>query len=200
MAYPVTVTVEPQLTHRDRLTTAFRLILVIPHAILVGPVYWGTHWGSSEGLLAAAAFVLAIVSWFTILIMGEHIGGIRQFTLFVLRWKTRVTAYLMLLTDPYPPFGDGPYPAAIAVDDPPLPRDRVSVALRLLLAIPHFFVLFFVGVAWILVTVFAWFAIVVTGEYPAAVCPFSVGAMRWFLRVEAYLLLLVDEYPPFSLD
>ena len=166
MPYPVTVTVEPQLTHRDRLTTAVRFLLVIPHAILVGPIYWGSRWGTTEGLLGAAAFVLAIVSWFTILISGEHITGIRQFTLFFLRWKTRVTAYLMLLTDPYPPFGDGPYPAAIEVIDPVVPRDRASVAVRLLLAIPHLIVLFFVGLAWILATVFAWFAIVFTGRVP----------------------------------
>lgn len=200
MPYPVTVTVEAQLTGRDRLTAGVRLILAIPHVILVGPVYWGWRWISTDGLLGAAAFVLAVVSWFTILANGEHLPGIRQFTLFFLRWKTRVAAYLMLLTDPYPPFGDGAYAASIEVQDPPLPRDRATVAVRLLLAIPHLIVLFFVGLAWILVTILAWFTIVITGEYPAALAPFSVGTMRWFLRVDAYLLLLVDEYPPFGLD
>ncbi|MGE5246475.1 MAG: DUF4389 domain-containing protein [Betaproteobacteria bacterium] len=200
MTYPVTVTVEPQLTSRDRLTTGLRPILAIPHAILVGPIYGGSDWGSSEGLLGTAAFLLAIVSWFTILIKGEHLAGIRQFTLYFLRWKTRFIAYLMLLVDPYPPFGDGPYPASIEVQDPALPRDKATVAVRLFLAIPHFIVLFFVCLAWLLVTIFAWFAILFTGEYPGALVPFSLGAMRWVLRVEAYLLLLVDEYPPFSLD
>ncbi len=46
----------------------------------------------------------------------------------------------------------------------------------------------------------AWFAIVFTGAYAAALSPFGVGAMRWLLRIEAYMLLVVDEYPPFSLD
>ncbi len=50
----------------------------------------------------------------------------------------------MLLEDAYPPFGDEPYPASVDVIDPAGPRDRVSVAFRLILAIPHFIVLAFV--------------------------------------------------------
>jgi hypothetical protein len=67
MPYPVVITVEPQLHGRNRLTTAFRPILAIPHAILVGPVYFSFRTGG-VGLLGAAAYVLAVVSWFTILI------------------------------------------------------------------------------------------------------------------------------------
>jgi hypothetical protein len=52
--------------------------------------------------------------------------------------------------------------------------------------------------AWLLTTIAAWFIILFTGAYPAGLYDFSVGALRWRLRVEAYLLLLVDEYPPFS--
>jgi hypothetical protein len=46
----------------------------------------------------------------------------------------------------------------------------------------------------------AWFAIVLTGAYPRSLYPFGVGVMRWALRVEAYLLLLVDDYPPFRIE
>jgi len=45
----------------------------------------------------------------------------------------------------------------------------------------------------------AWFAILFTGRYPTTLYDFGVGALRWNIRVEAYLLLLDDEYPPFSL-
>jgi hypothetical protein len=41
MAYPVLVSLEPSLTNRNRLTTAFRLILAIPHLILVGAIGFG---------------------------------------------------------------------------------------------------------------------------------------------------------------
>ena len=208
MAYPVSVTVERAIANRNRLTTAFRLILAIPHLILVGGVGIGiashrdsgTTIGGEGGLLGAVAFFLAIVSWFTIVIGGIHIAGIRQFTAFYLRWRVRALAYFMLLLDPYPPFGDAPYPASMEIVDPTGPRDRLTVAVRLLLAIPHFIVLVFIFVGWGIVTIIAWFAILFTGSYPEGFHNFSVGALRWLLRVEAYVLLMVDEYPPFSLE
>ena len=207
MSYPVSVNVEPSLTNRNRLTTAFRLILAIPHLILVGGVGMGfavrgdgtRTAGSEAGLLGAVATFLAIVSWFTIVFTGTHITGIRQFTAFYLRWRVRALAYLMLLEDPYPPFGDAPYPSSIEIVDPVGPRDRLTVGLRLLLAIPHIVVLWFVLLAWAFTTVVAWFVILFTGTYPRGLYEFGVGALRWRLRVESYLLLLVDEYPPFSL-
>jgi len=82
----------------------------------------------------------------------------------------------------------------------PTVRDRATIAVRLILAVPHLLVLFFLVLAWVLCTVVAWFAILFTGEYPASLYPFALGVMRWTLRVETYLLLLVDEYPPFTLD
>ena len=199
MPYPVTVVVTPQLTNRNRVTTFFRFFLGIPHLILVGALSWGNHVGGS-GLLGAAAAVMAVVSWFTILFSGQHLPGIRQFTMYYLRWRTHAIAYLALLQDAYPPFGDEVYPVTIEVVDPTGPRDAVSVGLRLLLVIPQAIVLFFVALAWLVTTIIAWFAILFTGQYPESLYGFSVGAMRWFLRVETYLLLMVDEYPPFSLE
>ena len=209
MAYPVNVAVQPQLTNRDRITTFFRFFLALPHLILVGGASVGLtlgsregnmgSWGGEGGLLGAVAYFLAIVSWFTIVLTGTHIVGIRQFTTFFMRWRVRALAYLMLLEDAYPPFGDAPYPAAIDIAEPAGPRDRVTVFFRLILAIPHFIVLIFVMLAWFITTVVAWFAILFTGTYPLGLYEFGVGALRWLLRVQAYLLLLVDDYPPFSL-
>ena len=207
MPYPVLVSVEPSLTNRNRLTTAFRLILAIPHLILVGGIGFGvassgdtrTTIGGEGGLLGAVAIFLAIVSWFTLVFAGRHIIGIRQFTSFYLRWRVRALAYFMLLEDAYPPFGDAPYPASIEVADPVNPRDRLTVGLRILLAIPHIIVLFFVLLAWCFTTIAAWFIILFTGTYPQGLYEFGVGALRWRLRVESYMLLMVDEYPPFSL-
>jgi hypothetical protein len=95
--YPVSVDVEPALVNRNRLTTAFRLILAIPHIILVGGIGFSlayregtaTKVGGEGGLLGAVAVFLAIVSWFTIVIAGTHIVGIRQFTSFYMRWRER---------------------------------------------------------------------------------------------------------------
>jgi hypothetical protein len=206
--YPVSVSVEPALAHRNRLTTAFRLILAIPHLILVGGVGFSvlpgnrgstTTIGGETGLLGAVVFFLAVISWFTIVFTGSHIGGIRQFTQFYMRWRVRALSYLMLLQDPYPPFGDALYPVSISITDAADARDRVTVAFRILLGIPHFIVLFFLILGWWVTTLVAWFAILLTGEYPAVLYSFGAGVLRWFMRVEAYMLLLVDDYPPFQL-
>ena len=197
--FPVSVECGVQVTGRNRLTTLLRPILAIPHAILVGPLYWSSRTGGA-GLIGAAAYVLSIVSWFLLLITGQQPKGIREFSEYYLRWRTRALAYMALFVDPYPPFGDGVYPATIAVVDPGASRDRASIAVRLILAIPHLIVLCVLLIAWFVVTVIAWFVILFTGSYPQSPLPFALGVMRWTLRVEAYLLLLVDEYPPFSLE
>ncbi len=208
MAYPVSLSIEPQLTNRNRLTTAFRIVLAIPHLILVGGVGLGlavsgggndkTSLTGETGLLGAVAWILGIVSWVTILIGGEHINAIRRFTRFYLRWRVRALAYLMLLTDAYPPFGEGPYPTTLTVIDPREPRSRVTVGFRIILGIPHFIVLMFLMFAWWVTAVVAWLLILITGAYPQGLYAFGVDAMQWLIRVEAYMLLLVDDYPPFS--
>ena len=210
MSYPVSVAVEPLIAPRNRMTTAFRLILAIPHLFLVGGIGFSMVFrtgrndivslGPETGLLGFVAGLLAIVSWFTILISLEHIPGIRQYTRFYLRWRVRALAYLMLLEDQYPPLGDAPYPASVTIVDPDRPRDRVTVGLRILLVIPHIFALAFLLTVWWITTVAAWFVILFTGRYPQAVYAFGVGTFQWLIRVEAYMLLLIDEYPPFSMD
>jgi hypothetical protein len=197
-SYPVRLIVPPSSAERNRLTVGFRPILAIPHIILIGPMVWSPR-GGSPGLLGAAAYFLAIVNWFSIVFTGNLVPGIRDFALFYLRWRARATAYQALLVDPYPPFTDADYPTAVEVDSPAGVRDRLSIGFRALLVIPHLVVLFFVLIAWCVISVVAWFAILFTGQYPASLYAFASGALQWLLRVEAYLLLLVDEYPPFDL-
>ena len=104
-SYPVTFDVERQLTDRNRLTTAFRIFLAIPHIILVGGAGFGIGGGwSSNGVLGTVAGVMAIIAWFAILITGKYPQGLYEFAVGVLRWDMRVEAYLLLMRDEYPPF------------------------------------------------------------------------------------------------
>jgi len=205
--------VQPALAGRNRLTTAFRLVLAIPHLLLVGgPVAvafsWGTrtdvvrnsNWAANGGLLGAVAMIAAFITWFAILFTGRYPDGLWDLVAFYLRWRARAMAYVSFLRDEYPPFGDGAYPVELMLHRPAPPRDRLTVAFRLVLAIPQLVVLWAVSVAWAIATVIAWFAILFSGRYPATLYDFSVGALRWNIRVEAYLLLLYDQYPPFSLS
>ena len=209
--YPVDVSVNEHLEGRNRLTTAFRPLLAIPHLLLVGgPIAFSTPWpriddsglhlSAGAGALGAVAAVCAIIAWFAIVFGAEYPAELWRLAVFYLRWRVRAVAYFALLRDEYPPFGDGDYPVSMAIAPPTTKRDRLSVAFRPILAIPHFIVLWVLGVAWAIATCVAWFSILITGAYPAPLYRFAVGVLRWGTRVEAYVLLLRDEYPPFSLE
>jgi hypothetical protein len=94
------------------------------------------------------------------------------------------------------------YPARLTVDYP----DKLSrgiLILRLLFGwlyagIPHGICLVFYGIAAFVVIIIAWFAVLFTGKYPRGMFDFVVGLYRWQMRVNAYLVFLTDEYPPFS--
>jgi hypothetical protein len=80
------------------------------------------------------------------------------------------------------------------------PQRRVTVVFRIILAIPQFVVLFFLGIAGFFVAVIGWFAALFTGRLPEFAHSYLSGLVRWEIRVNAYLFLLTDQYPPFSLD
>ena len=92
-----------------------------------------------------------------------------------------------------------PHPVDIAVEPATENRNRLTTAFRIILVIPQLFLVWLLGIGWGFASIVAWFAIPFTGRYPAGLYQFSVGVLRWTTRVEAYLLLLHDEYPPFSL-
>ena len=117
------------------------------------------------------------------------------------RFSARVSLYGALLDDRYPSTDeaqslrlDMPYP------DARTDLNRWLPLVKWLLAIPHYIVLVFLGIAAFVCIVFAWFAILFTGRYPRGLFEFVVGVGRWCTRVGAYAFLLVtDRYPPFSL-
>ena len=142
-SHPVGLSIEPALAERNQLTCAFRIILAIPHLVLVGgPVALALsfffpsdrmEWGGGGGVLGVVAMVAACISWFAIVFTGRMPQGLWKLNAFYLRWRVRAAAYVALLRDDYPPFGEGPYPAHIDLPPREVERDRWSVGFRILL-------------------------------------------------------------------
>ena len=193
----------------NRLTTFFRLVLVIPIAIVIGVLTAGgtsTAYDeagktvtTSSGGIASGLFLATLLM---ILFRKRYPRWWFDFAQELARFSTRVGAYVALLTDDYPSTVDHQR-VHLDLDYPDAEADlkRGLPLVKWFLAIPHFIVLFALSIAAFFVVVIAWFSILFTGRYPRALFDFVVGVARWWLRVDAYAFLLVtDRYPPFSLS
>jgi hypothetical protein len=183
-AFPVSYSV-PYPERLSRWKTALRPIMVLPHLTVLA-------------LLQQLAGLLGLVAWLCIVFTGEYDRTLWNLSAWVQRWAARVLAYVALLRDEYPPFGDKDYPAQLVI--PYLRRrSRAKAAFRAVLVVPQFVVIYALSTAWWAGIVIAWVAILITGKYPEGIWRLELGLSRWLLRVLAYALLLYDEYPPFSL-
>jgi hypothetical protein len=201
-SYPVQFDVDFPSRPLDRLSTAFRFIVAIPILILLtllsGEAFRdGNHERNSLVIGGAAVFLPLVLM---IVFRQKYPRWWFDWNLNLLRFSSRVMAYLALLDDRYPSTDedqavhlDFPYPDARQLN-------RWLPLVKWFLAIPHYFVLIFLGLAALIAIIAAWFAILVTGTYPRGLFDFVVGVLRWSTRVNGYAFALVtDKYPPFSL-
>jgi hypothetical protein len=181
LAYDVTYE-EP----RNRLTVAFRIILAIPHLIV------SQVWGY-------LAEVLAVVQWFIAVFTGKRNEGIWNLQQSWLGYASRVTGYTDLLYDEYPAFGTDPgnvpVRTSISFEED---ANRLTVGLRFLWIIPALIVAAVVGIGAAVLLLISWFAILFTGKMPRGMWDFILKVVRYTLQVQAYGLLMTDEYPKFG--
>jgi hypothetical protein len=97
----------------------------------------------------------------------------------------------------YPP--NPSYPVRLDIEYPDH-LSRLLIFVKWLLAIPHFIALFFLGIGAYIVLIVSWFAVIITGAYPEGMFNYMAGVLRWGARVQAYVFLMTDAYPPFSLE
>lgn len=184
-SYPARLDIEYPDSGLSRVKTLFRIVLVIPIAIVAELV----------------SGVLFLPTLLMILFRRKYPRWWFDWNLEVTRFTTRVWAYLGLMRDEYPST-DEEQAVHLDLDYPDAARDlnRWLPLVKWILAIPHYIVLAVLSVAAILSVVIAWFVILFTGRYPRGLFNFVLGVNRWSLRVSAYMwLLITDRYPPFSL-
>ena len=207
-AYPARLDVDHSAQY-DRVKTLFRIVLIIPIAIVYGVLTAGaTRTAYNEGGEAVTttsggiASGLFLATLLMILFRQRYPRWWFDFARELARFGARVGAYFALLTEKYPSTVEE-QDVHLELDYPDVERDlnRWLPLVKWLLAIPHYIVLLFLTVGAFFAVVFAWFAILFTGRYPQGLFDYVVGVGRWWLRVEAYAFLLVtDRYPPFSLS
>jgi hypothetical protein len=209
--YPVQLDVEYPDRALNRLSTFFRAFTLIPIAIVLGTVSGGEAftWTDTSGatdvtrtVVVGAGGIIVAGPLLMILFRQKYPRWWFDWNLELTRFSSRVTLYGALLDDRYPSTDE----AQSLRLDMPYPNARTDLnrwlpLVKWLLAIPHYIVLFFLGIAAFVCIVIAWFAILFTGRYPRGLFDFVVGVGRWCVRVGAYAFLLVtDRYPPFSLQ
>jgi hypothetical protein len=179
--YDVTYT-EP----RNRVTTFFRIILAIPHFIVVG--VW-----------AIAVWVVAVVHWFVILFTGKRNAGMFRFETQWLGYAARVTNYTSLMFDEYPKFGTDAsgVPMSFRLDYA-APASRLTNGLRFIWIIPAWIIGYLLLAAGEVITVAQWLIVVFTGKANDGIWGFTRRVHNYAIQLNAYALLLTDTYPKFD--
>ncbi len=158
-------------------------------------------------VLAVVGGVVAIISWFSIVFTGKLSEGLANTQSMVLRYNMRTMAFAGFLHEEFPPFdftatAAEPGGTPVSVDFTPAleDRNRLTVGLRFLWAIPAWIFLMIIFLVAEILWFIAFFAVLFTGSWPDGLRGFVVKALRLGVKVNAYGMLLTDEYPPFSLD
>jgi hypothetical protein len=183
---PLTLDVDYPDRSLNRLTSAFRIILVVAVAI---------------PFAALEAGILAFPVLMTLVFRRKYPRWWFDWNLEYMRFANRFIAYLLLFRDEYPSI-DEEQSVHMHMVEPEGGRavSRWLPLVKWILAIPHYVVLLALGVATVFAVIVAWFAILFTGRYPRVLFDFVVGVMRWENRVVANAFALAtDQYPPFRL-
>lgn len=183
--YPVTFEMD-YAVRRSRITTFFRWLLAIPHFV----VLW---------VYSIAFFVVLVIGWLALVFTARWPQGLYSFAAGYLRYVARLSAYLYLGVDAYPPFGladDPSYPVRVSIA-PPLPEySRLKAFFRGIYALLAMIIRYAMGIVIAAVSFLSWFAIVITGKQPVSLQNALNFALSYTVRADALTWLITETYPP----
>lgn len=202
-SHPVSLEIDYPDRKLNRVTTAFRIFMLVPVfiilALISGPGWAGQ--GHARLVFLSAGGILFVPTLLALLFCRKYPRWWFDWNVNLTRFSLRVGAYFALLTDTYPSFEDEQtVHAAIPYPDAANELKNGMPLVKWFLAIPHIFILILLAIGAEICILISWFAILFTGRYPRSLFNYIVGVIRWGLRVNSYAFLLVtDKYPPFSL-
>ena len=171
----------------SRLLLLFRPVLVLPH------LFWSL-------LFAILAGLIQFLSFWSIVLTARHPVGLWRLLERYFRYGMQLQAWAMFLADRYPPFMGDPdhdYPVALRVEYPAR-MSRATTFFRALILLPHFFYAVGFSFVYAIVQFLSWWTILVLGRLADWQFSLSSAYFIYSARLTAYMLLLVDEYPPFN--
>ena len=202
--YPVQFSVDSPDRPLNRLTTIFRLIMVIPILIVAGLIPGFVNSGQASGSEQAAISIPLVWLPLVLILVFRHKYPRWWFdwNLELSRFVYRIEVYVLALRDEYPSTDD--HQAVhldIAYPDAQTDLNRWLPLVKWFLAIPHYIVLAILAILAFIAVILGWIMVVITAQYPRALFDFIVGVIRYGARVQAYAFMLTtDRYPPFRLD
>jgi hypothetical protein len=202
-SYPLTYSVDYPDRPLNRLSTGLRFLWIIPIGVIAALLTTGFH--AQHGFPYVWSWAVGGFLFFPVLLMllfrSKYPRWWFDWNWNVSRFVARVESYGLLLRDEYPSTDEE---QAVHLDFSYPDASQLSRGLPLVkwfLAIPHWFLLYFLWIAAWVCVIISWFAILFTGRYPRSLFDFVVGVQRWTWRVLGYAILLItDQYPPFTLS
>ncbi|MFJ8622511.1 DUF4389 domain-containing protein [Kitasatospora sp. NPDC093550] len=167
---------------QNRWTVLLRALLLIPQFVVV----W---------VLSVVAFFATVIGWFGALVLGRLPVFVADYLAGYVPYETRVTAYLMLTVDRYPPFRFRAPEYPVQVGLKPGELNRLAVLFRIVLVIPASIVQGLVSAGWWAVSFVLWLVVLVLGRMPQALYEATTAILRYRLRYTAYLVMLSSAYP-----
>jgi hypothetical protein len=187
-SYPVSVSAELQQSY-TRFLPLVKWLLLLPH-------YFALFF------LAIGAAVVAFIALFAVLFTGSYPRGMWDFMVGFYRWTLRVTAYLLLMTDRYPPFslGETPDDNVMLHAEYPARVERWRPFVAWLLILPYLIVASLILAVAQVCSILAFFTIIFTKRIPDGIFDIMRVGLNWQMRANLYSYWLSTRYPPFSWD
>jgi hypothetical protein len=160
-----------------------------------GPAHASASVPICLGIAGIATQIVIVGGWLVALILGRPSGPAAEYLVGYHQWKTRLHAYLLLLTDRYPPVGwrNDLYPVVVAVR--PGPLDRMAVLFRLVLVIPALLTEVMLGCGLAIAMPITWLMVLILGEMPRPLHEAITAVTRYLARIDGYKYLLTGAYP-----